>query len=69
MDYQNYLNSDGTYTSPKNGKVYKTIKAFIAHWYCKSIGGWKNAEKNQTCQYCKRTQTNQTFFDMKKVVI
>jgi len=28
-----YKNNDGTYTSPKNGKVYKTLKAFTAHWH------------------------------------
>lgn len=28
---QEYLNSDGTYTSPKNGKTYKSLKAITAH--------------------------------------
>jgi hypothetical protein len=30
---EQYKNSDGTYTSPRNGKVYKSLKAFLAHWH------------------------------------
>ena len=29
---EQYKNKDGTYTSPRNGKTYKSLKAFIAHW-------------------------------------
>lgn len=33
--YIQYQNSDGTFTSPKNNKVYKSLKALIAHLNCK----------------------------------
>ena len=28
---EQYKNADGTYTSPKNGKTYKSFKSFNAH--------------------------------------
>jgi hypothetical protein len=60
MNYEMYLNSDGSYTSPKNGKIYKSKKALIAHLYCKSIGGWGNANNiKQKCLFCDK-ETNKS---------
>lgn len=55
IDYLIYQNKDGTFTSPKNNKVYKTLKAFIAHWHNPGTGGFSkiNAVKKE-CQYCKK---------------
>jgi len=53
---QEYKNTDGTYTSPKNGKVYKSEKALKAHLSYK--GHVKPADfakrlYNVECKYCK----------------
>jgi len=32
-DLEQYKNDNGTYTSPKNNKTYKSLKAFRSHWY------------------------------------
>lgn len=51
--YLQYKNLDGTFTSPKNQKTYKTIKAFIAHLSNPGTGGFSkiNSTKKK-CQYC-----------------
>lgn len=56
MDYEKYINSDNTtYTSPKNGKVYKSKKAFIAHISNKGTGGWKAVnQKKSECKHCEQ---------------
>ena len=65
MDYEKYKEGDGSYKSPKNGKIYKTKKAFIAHWHNPGTGGWKNVNSsfNYECQYC---QTKKTAANIKK---
>lgn len=54
---QEYRNNDGTYTSPKNGRVYKSEKAFRAHWYFKSSSSqqnWQEVNKQKVeCRFCK----------------
>lgn len=35
MNYNDYLNPDGTYTSPNNNRIYKNKKAFISHIHSK----------------------------------
>lgn len=58
MKLKEYRNSDGTYTSPKNGKVYKNAKAFTSHWHYNSQGGWANVNaQRKECQYCERSCT------------
>ena len=55
---QQYLNNDGTYTSPKNGKVYKSLKAFTAHWhYAGTTSPTAFAERlvSVNCQYCSKS--------------
>ena len=55
LDLTKYLNLDGTYTSPKNGKTYKSLKAFKAHWSNPGTGGWKNINNTKKeCQYCSK---------------
>lgn len=52
---EQYKNSDGTYTSPKNGKTYKSLKAFIAHWhYAGHVNPSSFAKRlyNLKCQFC-----------------
>jgi len=48
-----YQNTDGAFTSPKNGKTYKSEKALRAHLSNRGSGGWSkvNSRKN-LCQYC-----------------
>lgn len=52
-----YLNIDGTYTSPKNGKIYKSEKALRAHLNfrpSKSQGNWQEINKKKIqCNFCK----------------
>ena len=54
---QQYKNIDGTYTSPRNGKVYKSEKAFRAHWFYKpssSQNNWQVLNKQKVdCSFCK----------------
>ncbi len=53
---EQYKNSDGTYTSPKNGKTYKSLKAFTAHWYYAGHVDPDNFAKRLykiKCQYCE----------------
>jgi len=56
MNYNEYKNTDGTYTSTKNGRTYKSLKAFIAHWHnAGTKGGWaKVNEQKKSCQYCNK---------------
>lgn len=58
MDLTDYKNSDGTYTSPKNGKIYKSEKALRAHLSFKKTEKFHNfAKLNDTkvkCQYCSK---------------
>lgn len=53
---QQYANIDGTYTSPRNGKVYKSEKAIRAHLSFRgsiSQSNWSIANKVVCkCQYC-----------------
>jgi hypothetical protein len=52
---EEYKNVDGTYTSPKNGKIYKSIKAFRAHWFNSGSGGWSTVNSNKIeCKYCAK---------------
>jgi len=54
MELIQYQNSDGTFTSPKNGKIYKSLKAFRAHWFNNPAGaGFKRLNLiKKDCQYC-----------------
>ena len=52
---EQYKNSDGTYTSPKNGKTYKSLKAFTAHWHYAGTTdprAFSQRLYNVNCQYC-----------------
>jgi predicted nucleic acid-binding Zn ribbon protein len=51
---EQYRNQDGTYTSPKNGKTYKSLKAFIAHWNYNGRSGFENRLYNVGCKFCKK---------------
>ena len=52
-----YQNADGTYTSPRNNKNYKSLKAFRAHWF---YAGTTDPEsfskrlKDVVCQFCEK---------------
>lgn len=51
-----YKNADGTYTSPRNGKNYKSLTAFIAHWHYAGHTDPKTFAKrlyNVKCQHCR----------------
>lgn len=54
---QEYKNIDGTYTSPRNGKIYKSEKALRAHLYFRpssSQNNWKEINKKKIgCKFCK----------------
>lgn len=51
--YTQYQNIDGTFTSPKNNKVYKTLKAFIAHWHNPGTGGFSTVNNIKVkCKHC-----------------
>jgi hypothetical protein len=55
QDLEQYLNDSGTYTSPKNGKVYKTLKSLRAHLsYAGHINpaSFKDRLYNIKCQFC-----------------
>lgn len=52
-DLSKYKNTDGTYTSPKNGRVFKTLKSFRAHWYFKAPENRATPVfEYRVCQYC-----------------
>jgi hypothetical protein len=54
-ELDDFKNVDGTYTSPRNNKVYKTLKSFRAHWHyaghVKSDTLSKRLYKTN-CQFC-----------------
>ena len=55
---EQYKNADGTYTSPKNGKRYKSLKALKAHLSFRRTEKFHsfvriNAEK-VTCKFCSK---------------
>jgi len=55
MEYEAHLLKDGTYKSPKNDKIYKTKKAFIAHIHYNGDNfiAARLAQKNKKeCKYC-----------------
>ena len=50
-----YSNNDGTYTSPKNGKTYKSLKAFRSHWNYKGhvdSNTFKERLYTVPCKHC-----------------
>jgi len=51
---EEYKNTDGTYTSPKNGKTYKSLKALIAHLSVKpGTGTWSSVNNSfKNCKFC-----------------
>jgi hypothetical protein len=54
---EQYKNSDGTYTSPKNNRTYKSLKAFTAHWYyahTTNPNAFAERLYNVACQYCNK---------------
>jgi hypothetical protein len=54
---EQFKNEDGTYTSPKNGKTYKSLKAFTAHWHYAGHVNPNNFAKrlyNLKCQFCEK---------------
>lgn len=56
-----YLNENGTYTSPKNNRVYKSLKALRAHLsYAGTTDPKAFASRlyNVTCQYCNNEYIN-----------
>ena len=53
-----YRNNDGTYTSPKNGKLYKSLKAFTAHWHyagTTSPTAFANRLRSMNCKFCNKS--------------
>lgn len=57
-DLQKYQNSDGTFTSPRNGKVYKSLVAFRSHWFNPGTGGWSKINLvKHSCKYCDKNVT------------
>lgn len=58
MDYEQYKNLDGTYTSPNNGKIFKNLKAIISHLHCGNNGNRKREKrifKYVPCQFCQKS--------------
>lgn len=50
-----YINKNGTYTSPKNGKEYKSLKAFRAHMSYKGTtdpNAFAKRLYNVKCEHC-----------------
>lgn len=64
MNYLQYQNTDGTFTSPKNNKTYKSLKAFIAHWSNPGTGGFSKI--NTTKKKCKFCGEEHTIGNLKK---
>ena len=55
---EKYNNGDNTYTSPRNKKTYKSLKAFKAHWYYNSdkFTKAKTSQKNSAeCNFCNKS--------------
>jgi len=58
---EQYKNEDGTYTSPKNGKTYKSLKAFRAHWFYAGHTDPDSLKKRvgkSNCRYCNKKLSN-----------
>ena len=55
--FTKYQNTDGTYTSPRNGKTYRSEKAFRAHWFNNSISNnWKLLNSIKViCKFCAKS--------------
>jgi hypothetical protein len=52
---EQYINENGTYTSPRNSKEYKSLKAFRSHWYNAGTGGWKKVNSTKVkCRHCRK---------------
>ena len=53
---EQYKNADGTYTSPKNGKVYKSERALRSHLFFKRTEKFHNFSvlntEKKTCKFC-----------------
>lgn len=58
---QEYRNDDGSYTSPKNGKIYKSEKALRAHLSFRKTDKFHNFSTllgvPKDCDYCKKKYT------------
>lgn len=57
-NFDQFMNNDGTYTSPKNNKIYKNLKSFKAHWYYAGhVNPTDFAQRlsNVSCRYCSST--------------
>jgi hypothetical protein len=55
---EEYKNDDGTYTSPRNGKTYKNLKAFTSHWFYAGTTDPQAFAKRLykvECNYCKKS--------------
>jgi hypothetical protein len=55
-----YQNDDGTFTSPKNGKVYLSYRSFKSHFYYNhtSTSDITSRLYKVTCEYCNKEVTN-----------
>lgn len=57
-DFRAFLNEEGQYLSPKNGKVYKSLKAFTAHWFRTKSGSFSKVNASiKECCFCKESFT------------
>ena len=72
-----HQNADGTFTSPKNNKTYKSLKAFIAHLSNPGTGGFSKVNAiRKKCQFCSsefspanvRKHENQCFMNPDNLV-
>lgn len=55
---EQYLAPDGTYVSPRNGKRYKTLKAFKSHWHYSGHvkpDTLRSRLYNVNCEYCSKS--------------
>ena len=61
MDLTCYRNIDGTYTSPKNGKIFKSEKALRAHLSFKKTKNFFNFERlkdrKYSCSHCSEEKS------------
>jgi hypothetical protein len=59
MNLSVYKNPDGTYTSPKNGKIYKSEKALRSHLFFKRtelFHNFKNInDQSKNCKFCTKS--------------
>ena len=71
-DLDKYKNKDETYTSPRNGKIYKSIKSFRSHWcYAGTTDPESFAKrlKNIECRHCKKEVISSNIKNMKHIAI